>query len=504
MRIRMSGLFCMLAAIALGGAATTAAAQDCTGDCEGDDAVTLQEIRTCTDFALSGGTPGACPACDRGDGRVSIDDLVAAVIDHLGDCSPDAEAGKTGASASQQTSDNLPPAIGIFDIGYLSAGGGGSLAGGAGEPLRLLPLALLLPASSSEGGAASTFVECPGGGAASVMCTLEGDLYRVDALYIECTVSDPQTGNQLTYDGDQTITSADAGLCMAGEISDKVPVTTHSTSLTFTARSPSGPAFQTQQVANATQTLRRDGPGCSFTNGAMEAHGDFSVQCRGRLIGSRLQCDPETIESFQLRFDDFVLQIAPQSQPDGCLDEMVASGGLTAPEDDFAAVYDEFLQTFRRRGALEEITQRGSLTVPCLGLTLFLQTREPLVIPATGECPAGGLLEVSSPNAKILARYSPNGIAFDFDDDGRIDETVPSCDSRDLAACFNRSPPPTPTVGPPSGLVCSRCATDPDCDSRLVCLSCLNCATGAVRACGPDDLVIRCGQSIFGPTSSFQ
>ena len=61
--------------------------QICSGDCNGDGSVTVNELITGVDIALGNTAMGACPSLDRGnDGEVTIDDLLSAVDRALGGC----------------------------------------------------------------------------------------------------------------------------------------------------------------------------------------------------------------------------------------------------------------------------------------------------------------------------------------------------------------------------------------------------------------------------------
>jgi hypothetical protein len=62
-------------------------APQCAGDCDGNGAVTIDELVRGVGIALGGGSVDPCPAMDRGaDGAVTIDDLVAAVDAALSGC----------------------------------------------------------------------------------------------------------------------------------------------------------------------------------------------------------------------------------------------------------------------------------------------------------------------------------------------------------------------------------------------------------------------------------
>jgi Ca2+-binding EF-hand superfamily protein len=61
----------------------------CSGDCNGDEAVTIDELIKGVNIALGIFSPGECPAFDRnGDGAVRIDELVRAVANALVGCPP--------------------------------------------------------------------------------------------------------------------------------------------------------------------------------------------------------------------------------------------------------------------------------------------------------------------------------------------------------------------------------------------------------------------------------
>jgi len=59
----------------------------CTGDCNGEGAVTINEIIICVNIALDADSPDACAACDpSGNGSVEINELIAAVNNALSGC----------------------------------------------------------------------------------------------------------------------------------------------------------------------------------------------------------------------------------------------------------------------------------------------------------------------------------------------------------------------------------------------------------------------------------
>jgi hypothetical protein len=60
---------------------------DCTGDCDGDGGVTINELITGVNLALGGSAASTCAAFDaNGDGEVTIDELLVAVNRALNGC----------------------------------------------------------------------------------------------------------------------------------------------------------------------------------------------------------------------------------------------------------------------------------------------------------------------------------------------------------------------------------------------------------------------------------
>src|SRR5262245_15408934 len=77
----------VLCAAALLVTSASAATAQCLGDCNGDDAVIVNELVTGVALSLGQGTGTACAMFDRDHNeRVTIDELVTAVVNALGGC----------------------------------------------------------------------------------------------------------------------------------------------------------------------------------------------------------------------------------------------------------------------------------------------------------------------------------------------------------------------------------------------------------------------------------
>lgn len=106
-------LACLLAAALLAGPAAAA----CTGDCDGDGRVRINELVAAVGIALGQSPIGACAAVDAdGDRQVTIAELIAATNALLSGCPPDPSPSPTAPptespSPSPTATANQPPAL---------------------------------------------------------------------------------------------------------------------------------------------------------------------------------------------------------------------------------------------------------------------------------------------------------------------------------------------------------------------------------------------------------
>ena len=62
-------------------------AQTCSGDCNGDNTVAINELITCVNIAQGSAEVSACSSCDvNSDGSVTINELISAVNAALNGC----------------------------------------------------------------------------------------------------------------------------------------------------------------------------------------------------------------------------------------------------------------------------------------------------------------------------------------------------------------------------------------------------------------------------------
>jgi len=101
------------------------AASACTGDCEGSNTVTVDEIITLANIALGNVDVDTCPAGDtNGDAHVTVDEIVAAVNNALRGCPPP----PTAAASSTPEPTATPEVVAALDVGHASGSAGSFVA----------------------------------------------------------------------------------------------------------------------------------------------------------------------------------------------------------------------------------------------------------------------------------------------------------------------------------------------------------------------------------------
>lgn len=133
----------------------------------------------------------------------------------------------------------------------------------------------------------------------------------------------------------------------------------------------------------------------------------------------------------------------------------------------------------------------GTSTTDCLG-SVEVSTREPLRIFSDRPCPAGGQLElgfVEQQSTSTVTYSRIGGVDYDYNSDGSIDEARSSCVDLSIDEC---SVPETQGD-------CTACSEPSDCDSGLVCASCVLCdASAAPARCAPRDDFAVCDDGVYG------
>jgi hypothetical protein len=169
-----TALLRLLAASALGllaalGAPANASAQ-CVGDCDGNGSVTVDEIVTMVNAALSGGT-GGCDAGDAdGNGAITVDEIVSAVNNALNGCPTVAVCGN-GVTGPGEDCDDGGTCIGGDNAGAACNGEGDCQGNGVCEG----GIGVAKMCDSNEDCPNSRCIRCKpfGGDGCAANCTME-------------------------------------------------------------------------------------------------------------------------------------------------------------------------------------------------------------------------------------------------------------------------------------------------------------------------------------------
>jgi hypothetical protein len=393
------------------GAPPSAAQTACTGDCNVDAQVTVDELVAAVGTALGTVASALCTAADADrDGTVAVDELVQAVVHARTTCAPPLTQAATGVAGS---SGDAVDAIEIIDFGYAAAqpgGGGGAVS--AAERAR--PRGSQLPL-------------CFIGGRVASSCIVLDDVTTFSATYRNCEDYDPFTDNTLFRSGSVELRIFGGNFCDASTLPPP------GTSFVYVAKGFVDlvtNAFNQpvrRVVQDLTETFDASGIGCAGTNGVAQLNGSLSIfdAAAGRDV----------------TFDYDVLHLV-DSRGNQCQRRTVKNGTTRVTDRargrHFVETAQEFAVAERAdRDGNRFVTWDGFLFVgDCLGDVIF-QTPEPIVIPPGAPCPVAGRLHIVLADQTRSDVYftDAGGLAIDVGADGTIETTAARCDDPSLSEC---------------------------------------------------------------------
>ena len=418
-RVIVLAFAAMIAALSGGAPNPAAAASACTGDCDSSGQVTVNEILEMVNIALGLDAVPACRAGDANqDGMITVDEILKAVTLALTRCPlTDSGAGEASSGVDGSTRDGTDAAGRIIDFGKAGTGGGG---GGA----------TLRRGSSNMGGAALSF-GCPAGGDFTISaCSTTQSTSTLTLMFFQCREIESQTMSATTRSGILKLTVADPQLCATGQIPAGAAVTSEYNQ--FVAETVGASGQTITRVELLTDIFQPSGQGCSVINGTDTIDGALTVQH-----------DPAA-PAAAYAYHGFVVETFTAPTTGACITEKKFNGALSVDDQVLGRNFSETVRNFvvidQPLETQRVITEDGTLLVDCLGAAKF-KTLEPLHTVAGSPCPLSGVLEVTLPDGSITrTQYSPNGVAFDFNGDGRIDKQVTSCLDPTLAQCTDKRP----------------------------------------------------------------
>jgi hypothetical protein len=409
----------MGAVLISGGGLNPAAAGACTGDCDNSGQVTVNEILEMVNIALG---VDAVPACKTGDanqdGMITVDEILKAVTLALTRCPlTGSGAGEASSGVDESTRDGTDAAGRIIDFGKAGTGGGGS--------------AILSQPGGSDSGGALVSSGCPAGGDLVISsCTTNRGVTTLTVIFNQCREVESQTMATTTGTGTLKLTVADPTVCTTGRIPARAAVTSEFDQFVADRVDPGGRTIT--QVAVLTDVFQPSGEGCAVENGTDTIDGALSVRH-----------DPAAPAAVYA-FHNFVVETSTAPTIGTCITQHTFNGALSVDDPVLLRTFSEtvrnFVVTDEPLQNQRVITEDGTLLVDCLGTAKF-QSLEPLRIVSGNPCPLGGVLEVTLPDGTTTrAQYSPNGVSFDFNGDGRIDKQVTTCLDPTLAQCTEKVP----------------------------------------------------------------
>lgn len=276
-------------------------------------------------------------------------------------------------------------------------------------------------AGAASGGGAATS-SCARGGTISASCNQSGGSTTIPATFSNCGLVDPATGDTVTASGGLTLVIAATGICGTGFVPPLAAMTAQFQNLTGTVMTPTGSVVE-HFTANFTETITPVGQGCAGTNGRETFDGALRVQ---------------TSAGIDVSLDAHGLTTNVQSSGSPCAQSVTASGGLDIEDHvqqrQFSAALDALaLVLVDLGGNAASAAVDGMITAGCVG-TIEVHTGPALQFGSGSTCPIGGKLAVMRRDeTNGIVAFSPSGLDFDYDADGRVDRSIASCS--DAAAC---------------------------------------------------------------------
>jgi hypothetical protein len=405
-------------ALAVGGAPTASPTpSECIGDCDNMGQVTVNEILELVNIALGLDATSTCAAGDANhDGVITVDEILKAVNIALTRCLLTGSAGSEAASgAADSTQDAADSGNRIVGFGKAGTGGGSAAA---------------------ETGGAAAFPNCPAGGNVDIVsCDSHLGTSVLIAMLVECSDVDPQTQAKTIRTGTLKLTVADPGVCANLQIPPDVLIMSEFTQFTVARLDAAGQTIT--QINRLTDVFMPSGQGCDGPNGRDSLRGAITVH---RSQGGTV----ERVASYT--YTDFVIDTASVPSTAACIAQQTVNGALTVDDSatgrHFFETARNFVITSHQSDNIHVLTENGTLTLDCLGAAGF-STVEPLRIAPPVSCPFAGVVDVRLPDGSVSrTRFTPDGVAFDFNSDGKIDKQVASCVDPTLAQCTDAASVP--------------------------------------------------------------
>jgi hypothetical protein len=441
-----------------------AAAQTCEGDCNGDAAVSVDEIILGIGIALEDVPIDDCGALDsNGNGAVSINELIAAVNQALHGCGGTSDEAALAASARVATE----PLFHLFDF-QARVGTPGGVAGRS-----IVPGCQQFDCVAS-GQVTGTEEDC---------CT-DGQFTQ----FFDNCIFDDGLGRVVRLSGTFVLDADNLAVC-TGEI----PVGGNFTaSLSFTRDVffPDGSfsrifqdVSETFEVTAGGCTVRQPeqlgfgirGDGLRFIDGELQ---QFQTDGFGNVL-----VDSET------DVQALAIEVRSAGEPDDCTVTAALRGSVTSADFREGTQFGidlgdlQIVQPPPDGALLLELN--GTVGTDCLG-PVTLSTVEPLRVEPGDTCFTAGRLDYQF-KGTASTTYTESGLDLDFGADGSVDQHFATCtDVPATDKCI------ASVVG-----LCGTCTAASQCQAGLSCFPCSRDCSGDTARCSLADTFVSCEDGVF-------
>ncbi len=453
----------LVGVVCLMGPAVSAGA-GCTGDCNGDAAVTVDEVIKGVTMALETAPVTLCPAFDLNqNGTVTINEIIVAVTYALTACPPAAptptSTPTTGAtrlptSAPTPTSTPVPTPTRTATARPPAtptptpAGSVESVAGAAvmvANGMAVIPSVITAIVSGAEfGGAAGA--DGRGGAAAAEPCPRGGTATRtggipgtLDLSLSNCAVA--TTAGLMVLNGTASLGGVLPALSFTADLEAR-----------FTNAAGTSPTLTHRADVRGTITPGLGG-GCFLTAAVLALRSGTLHSEAPDGTGVSVVLDNTTVYVTVNTFnaDCVPVEYAMRFTGPAALGVLGPGGASRASADESLQVtFSNFMVAQDARGLPTQTRLDGPLSAACLGGTVTITTGKPLHQGVGDFCPIGGVLRAATASSTGDVIYLATGeVGIDDDFDGTSDTIHASCLEPALLPCGSPIPPsPTVTVPP--------------------------------------------------------
>ncbi|MGH7789296.1 MAG: hypothetical protein ACRERC_20670 [Candidatus Binatia bacterium] len=441
------------------------------GDCNGDDAVAINELILAVRIALGDAALNDCTAIDRDDnGSVGIAELIAAVTGALQGC--DGEIDESALLASARVA--VEPILRVYDLG-----GAGASGGGGARALARAPAGGTAGFSGCETSACTLFGAVTG---TEEVCCFEGEF----SLTWDNCVYDDGLGTVFTRDGFFTLFSSDSSVC-SGAVPAGTDFEAIDDDLFFSAEFFDGSFAALSSDVSVRFTARRaectDELGLGLLGDGVRVLDGQQQEIAGDGFSSASNVVTD--------YDSLAIDVATAIASEGCGVSVALDGGLTA--NDFAsrtafnATFDDFRITQVQSDDALNLDVSGTIGTDCIGEVSLVTTEMLRIVPGAA-CLSGGRVEATLADGTVAVTYTASGgLDLDFGIDGSIDQRFATCQAVVSDVC----------TAPEAPGLCYPCTADEQCGDELGCFECFSNCSGATSRCSFLEDFTACADGLF-------